>query len=108
VYSGSARNGLTQRIGRHLRHRKRKHWHVDYLLAWADKVEVFVSPGLTQSECELHANLPAGGVPVLRFGCSDCRCASHLTYFHRRPEIRLTCWSKFLASGQLAPSANGG
>jgi len=42
VYTGSARNGLAQRVGRHLRHNKRKHWHIDYLLAVADRVEAFV------------------------------------------------------------------
>ncbi|MBP7936454.1 MAG: DUF123 domain-containing protein [Phycisphaerae bacterium] len=45
VYTGSARNGPTQRVGWHLRHDKLKHWHIDYLLAIADRVEAFVLPG---------------------------------------------------------------
>jgi len=51
VYSGSARNGLHQRVGRHLRRRKRNRWHIDYLLAVADAVEAFVRVGTDVSEC---------------------------------------------------------
>ena len=60
VYTGSARSGLAQRIGRHLRHNKRKHWHIDYLLAVADEVEAFVLPGEKLTECELHARSRGG------------------------------------------------
>lgn len=114
VYSGSARNGLAQRIQRHLRREKRMHWHVDHLLAVADGVEAFVSPGLDRSECELHAGLPRGGTPIIGFGSSDCRCVSHLAYFRTRPVIKLMRWVrgtctppggalKFTASGSAWP-----
>ena len=32
AYVGSAMNGLYQRINRHLRKEKKRHWHIDYLL----------------------------------------------------------------------------
>lgn len=74
------------------------HWHVDYLLAVADRVEVFVSPGLERSECELHAGLPDDGTPVIGFGSSDCRCVSHLAYFRQRPVIELMRCSEFVGT----------
>ena len=33
AYVGSAQNGIKKRIARHLKKRKRKFWHIDYLLA---------------------------------------------------------------------------
>jgi Uri superfamily endonuclease len=96
VYTGSARNGLAQRIGRHLRRRKRKHWHIDYLLAVADGVEVFVVPGTIVTECELHGMLTGGEVVVPGFGASDCRCRAHLAWFRRKPKIGLVDWPEFV------------
>ena len=95
VYTGSARNGLEQRLGRHLRKRKRKHWHIDYLLAVADSVEAFVLPGTEMAECELHASLAGGQAVVPGFGSSDCNCGSHLTYFRHGPRIALARWEAF-------------
>lgn len=96
VYTGSARRGLTQRISRHLRSHKRVHWHIDYLLAAADSVTVFVLPDLTVSECRLHADLSGGEAVIPGFGSSDCRCRSHLAHFKRRPVIKLMPWERFL------------
>jgi len=103
VYTGSAKNGLTQRIRRHLRQDKRKHWHIDYLLAAADGVEAFVLPGSTTSECELHSQLRGGQVLVPGFGSSDCGCESHLVYFRKWPAITLVSWGKFLRLHDIQP-----
>ncbi len=96
VYTGSARSGLTQRVRRHLRREKRRHWHIDYLLAVADRVEAFVLPGSDVTECELHQELSGGRCAIRGFGSSDCRCLSHLAYFPRRPDIRLMPWTHFV------------
>lgn len=96
VYTGSARNGLAQRVGRHLRDTKRKHWHIDYLLAVADQVEAFVLPGNKLTECELHARLRGGRVLAPGFGASDCRCEAHLVWFRKKPRIGLTPWRQFI------------
>ena len=100
VYSGSARSGLVQRIGCHLRRRKRMHWHIDYLLGVADGVEAFVQPGVGLSECELHRSLSGGEALVAGFGSSDCECASHLAYFPRRLRIKLMPYEAFLKTTQ--------
>jgi Uri superfamily endonuclease len=96
VYTGSARNGLAQRVGRHLRHSKQKRWHIDYLLAVADQVEAFVLPGEKLTECELHTHLLGGQVIVPGFGASDCGCEAHLTSFKKKPGILLTSWHQFV------------
>jgi sugar fermentation stimulation protein A len=81
VYVGSAMRGLAARMARHLRLRKRHHWHVDYLRARADRAEVLAVRSSRREECALAEAVgkvlapgPAG------FGCSDCGCATHL--FH--------------------------
>jgi Uri superfamily endonuclease len=78
VYTGSARRGLAARVARHLRTRKRRHWHIDHLLA-ADGVRI-VAVGLS-ARTECAANLAVRGTtPVPGFGASDCRagCGAHL------------------------------
>ncbi len=96
VYTGSARNGLAQRVSRHLRHVKRKHWHIDYLLAVTDEVEAFILLGEQLTECQLHARLQGGRILIPGFGASDCRYESHLAWFNRQPEIALTSWHQFV------------
>lgn len=79
AYVGSARNGLDQRLGRHLRREKAMRWHVDRLSVAAERPWAleFNSPW---DECELGRRLMAEGAePALSgFGCSDCRCPTHL------------------------------
>jgi sugar fermentation stimulation protein A len=89
VYTGRAARGLRARLARHLRRRKPKRWHVDYLLAcrWAHPIGVIVIPGDAARECLVNQCVMAvadGCVPA--FGASDCRsaCRSHLAYFAPR------------------------
>ena len=56
IYTGSARSGLVQRIRRHLRQDKRKHWHIDYLLAVANDIEAFVLPDSSISNVSCMAS----------------------------------------------------
>jgi sugar fermentation stimulation protein A len=88
VYAGSARKNLSKRMSRHLRKTgKQKHWHLDYLRPWAKNARAFPILTCQNLECDLAAALKAlGGKGVPGFGCSDCRCDSHLYYFKDRPE----------------------
>lgn len=85
LYTGSARRGLQARLLRHLRDAKRRHWHIDYLLAVpaARIIDLHVS---TRPECALHQSL-SGPLPVPGFGASDCRhgCGSHLRFLGESP-----------------------
>ena len=78
-YVGSAMNGLRQRIERHLSSEKTIHWHIDHLTILADHKEAFVSLEPID-ECELAAMAEGEGcTPIFKgFGCSDCRCRTHL------------------------------
>jgi len=90
VYVGSALGpgGLAARIGRHARQEKTLRWHVDYLRAVTDLVEVWFSPGRRRRECSWAgrlARMPGARTPMRGFGASDCGCRSHLFWFEDRP-----------------------
>lgn len=78
VYTGSARRSLEARIRRHLSVGKRKHWHIDHLLA-VPGVQVIGVRRSARPECCLNA-ATRGRIVVPGFGASDCRagCGSHL------------------------------
>jgi sugar fermentation stimulation protein A len=87
VYAGSARKNLEQRVSRHLRKvRKQKHWHIDYLTPYGGKTRALPILSYRNLECALAADMEClGGKPLPGFGCSDCRCESHLFYFKDDP-----------------------
>ena len=79
VYVGSAMAGLTARLERHRRRRKRFHWHVDYLRDAAAEVVPLPVRSSRRRECELAAGVGAlFSESAAGFGCSDCGCGSHL------------------------------
>ena len=101
VYVGSALNGLSARVARHLRLHKVRHWHIDYLRPYADGVRAFLFPSRRDLECILARNLlRTSDGQVLRFGSSDCRCPSHLFHFRANPVFMEEFW-------QLLKSRNG-
>jgi len=84
VYVGSALNGLEARVRRHIRTSrgdfKAIHWHIDYLLR-EPEVEigrVYVLMSDLREECHIAEEIKTLGTSVKGFGCSDCRCESHL------------------------------
>jgi Uri superfamily endonuclease len=80
AYVGSAQKNLEKRIERHLRRGKRKFWHIDYLLDndAVEVVKVFYKEARKTGECKIATKLCRMGVAATNFGCSDCKCASHL------------------------------
>ena len=82
AYVGSAQNNLTLRLKRHKRKEKRLFWHIDYLLnnPEAKITKIYVKAGNKAEECKIASMLEANGMPINGFGCSDCRCNSHI--FH--------------------------
>ena len=82
IYTGRAARGLKKRVERHLRKRKRKHWHIDYLLKKGSIEKVFYYPGRLD-ECIINEEMLKkinGGSLVKGFGSSDCRCPGHLIF----------------------------
>lgn len=85
VYVGSAMSGIEQRVGRHVGRRKKKRWHIDYLMDEAEYVNsAAILCGTKSVECEVARALStceiAAGT-IQDFGSSDCNCNSHLIYF---------------------------
>jgi Uri superfamily endonuclease len=91
-YVGRAKRNVVARLRRHLRQKKRKHWHIDFLLqkgkiTWVVLLE-------SDAECFLADFLrrhPLVEDAVFGFGSSDCRCPSHLFFLgeHCAPSVLL-------------------
>ncbi len=93
VYVGSALNSLAPRIQRHLRSNKKLHWHIDYLLNHENTeiIDVIYAISDVKWECRIAAAIAETGVEVKNFGCSDCKCHSHLFYFKEYADSKNSC-----------------
>lgn len=80
IYIGSALNGLEQRINRHLIRDKKSHWHIDYLLQFGKIIDAYYKESNLKEECNVAKKLEEKLFLIPGFGCSDCRCRSHLFY----------------------------
>lgn len=78
AYVGSAMNGLFQRIQRHLKREKRKHWHIDFLLDTAKVIAVTILPSEHPLEKRIARVLATTFFSVKGFGASDSKSSSHL------------------------------
>lgn len=80
AYVGSAQNNLEKRIARHLSKTKKKFWHIDYLLdnEFAKILMAFYKKSGKLEECRIAKKLTKNETSILKFGCSDCNCKSHL------------------------------
>ena len=78
VYVGSAGQGLAARLRRYVSKRKKKFWHIDFLLEFASLQDILLKTGFSLGECEVAGKLATVLVPVDGFGSSDCGCVAHL------------------------------
>ncbi len=90
AYTGSALGpgGLAARLAYHHRREKSFQWHIDYLLAAAELVEMWWAIDNKRRECVWASalrSIPSARVPVPNFGASDCRCLTHLIHFDQQP-----------------------
>ncbi len=84
-YTGSGRGpGGLKRVQRHLQVltgiKTTKRWHIDYLLPYTSIQEVFITPTQEDLECQIARSIGKLLASIKGFGCSDCRCQSHLHY----------------------------
>lgn len=85
VYVGSAMNSLEARLNRHLSDNKKLHWHVDYLLKDDNCKIIDIIYNIDKKvECDISQYLKTEAFGIKNFGCSDCRCDSHLYYFKNK------------------------
>lgn len=92
LYVGSAfgPGGVRARISRHNRCSKPKHWHVDYLREVSILLRAWISYQSNRLE-HVWANRllnEPGLEAVTGFGCSDCRCDSHLFFASELPDLK--------------------
>jgi Uri superfamily endonuclease len=80
AYVGSAMNNMEKRIGRHLASKKKKHWHIDYLLEHAKVKYVFMISSDEKIEEEISRKLSCEFSGPKGFGCSDLRVDTNLYY----------------------------
>jgi len=92
TYTGSAlgigSSSLKHRILRHLKKKKQKFWHIDFLLDHKNvHLTALVAARIDRRvECKINHNIKTeerAKIPVPHFGASDCKknCGSHLLYF---------------------------
>lgn len=86
IYIGSAKKNLSQRLKRHASKYKKLFWHIDFLLEKSELLSEFIIKD-EKNECRLAERISNmdGALPVKGFGCSDCKCESHLYYFREKP-----------------------
>lgn len=80
LYAGRAKRGLLKRIERHKKKKDKKlRWHIDYITSspHACVKGVILTPH-PEDECRIARKLSKNCEFVEKFGCSDCRCNSHL------------------------------
>ncbi len=90
IYVGSALGpGGLKRVTRHInlsRNKNRKpSWHIDYL--HLDSSFRLVSAVCASTSARLECSLASriGGDSISGFGCTDCKCGSHLFYRKKNP-----------------------
>jgi Uri superfamily endonuclease len=91
IYVGSAfgPGGVKARVARHCRKIKSKHWHIDYLrehveliFAWYSNNPMKLEHQWAQALLEMKETSPVKG-----FGCSDCKCYTHLFNLDIKPTL---------------------
>ena len=93
IYVGSAfgPGGVQARVSRHCRKTKPKHWHIDYLREFASPFGAWYSHETKRLEhrwAQLLRDM-SGMSPIQGFGCSDCKCYSHLFHTSTAPDFAL-------------------
>ncbi|MEK7674833.1 MAG: GIY-YIG nuclease family protein [Verrucomicrobiota bacterium] len=108
AYVGSAfgPGGLHGRIQHHFEAVANPHWHIDYLLQFAQPVEVWFAASdrkLEQDWAELLDKTSRFRASIPRFGSSDYRRSrtSHLFYSKRQPSFR---WFQQLMAETFEPA----
>ncbi|MBN1324059.1 MAG: GIY-YIG nuclease family protein [Methanotrichaceae archaeon] len=91
AYTGSARGpGGFRRIDRHKRvlsgENSTRRWHIDYLLPHTAFVEAVCTPTSRNLECAVAKAIGKRMRALPGFGCSDCRCISHLHHSTERED----------------------
>lgn len=90
IYVGSAfgPGGVSARVSRHCREVASKRWHIDYLREFVTPTVVWFSFSPVRLEHRWAQALAGmkGMTPIQGFGCTDCRCQTHLFHAAGEPD----------------------
>jgi Uri superfamily endonuclease len=93
IYVGSAfgPGGVQARVSRHCRRTKLMHWHIDYLRELLSPLGAWYSHETKRLEHRWARILcdTSSMSSIPKFGCSDCRCYSHLFQTSMAPDFAL-------------------
>lgn len=93
-YVGSSRTSSFSRLTRHSKvstgQNSTNHWHIDYLNGHrrTNIKKAYIST--KKQECEVAKEMDKF-VGINNFGCSDCKCDSHLFYSDDEEELEQKC-----------------
>lgn len=93
AYTGSARGpGGLIRVERHLDVlsgiNTARRWHIDYLLPNTSFEDVAVTYTIDDFECAIARKIGFELESIPGFGCTDCRCISHLHFSENLEKMR--------------------
>ncbi|MEM0007255.1 MAG: GIY-YIG nuclease family protein [Candidatus Bathyarchaeia archaeon] len=94
AYVGSGQKSLEKRLIRHFsKTGKKRFWHIDHLLAinGVSVVKAFYKEAAKQEECRTALSLSGVAFSIDGFGCSDCKCESHLFRFESLSLLENAC-----------------
>ncbi len=83
-YIGSAKSGYKRRVLRYFTEIKYLHWHIDYLLQFAEAKGIFFYEDYFDEECIAKEFLKHYKPAAKKFGASDKKSFSHLFLIKRR------------------------
>jgi Uri superfamily endonuclease len=75
--------GFAARLPHHLKKNNKPHWHIDYFLREAAITGILVFESDVKEECGIAQTLLSQTQCIPGFGCSDCRCKSHLVFLDK-------------------------
>ncbi len=87
IYIGSAQKNLRKRIERHMRKKKTKRWHIDYLLSYSEIRQIFVKNCKKKCEEETAKKLEKNFPFIENFGSSDTNAKSHLFFITNKRKL---------------------
>jgi Uri superfamily endonuclease len=107
AYVGSAfgPGGLAARLKHHLFSDARPHWHIDYLRRQAKTEQLWLTEfnqPLEHSWASVLEQFSNSAQAFRGFGCSDCKCPSHIFYFPGPPPFK-----RFRESADKTVESNG-
>ncbi|ACB84173.1 GIY-YIG nuclease family protein [Natranaerobius thermophilus] len=91
LYIGRDKRNIRSRVSRHIAHKKKLRWHIDYLSQNATPILMRLLPYRLDelSECDIAEKFIQQGAQVIvpGFGASDCNCFSHLLHFENFQDL---------------------